>query len=90
MIYHIFKGAPQIANPKIKEILRFYKRFRRNPHGAATPATDGGGGRGQRGGMKCTAFVFVEKLKENQRFCHRTRKCRDIENKQQTENHQNS
>ena len=39
MIYHIFKGAPQIANPKIKEILRFYKRFRRNPHGAATPAT---------------------------------------------------
>ena len=24
MIYHIFKGAPQIANPKIKEILRFY------------------------------------------------------------------
>ena len=28
MIYHIFKGAPQIANPKIKEILRFYKPFR--------------------------------------------------------------
>ena len=86
MIYHIFKGAPQIANPKIKEILRFYKRFRRNPHGAATPATDGGG----RGGAKGTAFVFVEKPKENQRFCHRTRKGRDIKKKHQIENHQNT
>ena len=90
MIYHIFKGAPQIANPKIKEILRFYKPFRQNPHGARTPATERGGERGQRGCTKCTAFVFVEKSKENKRFCHRTRKCRDIEKKQQTENHQNT
>ena len=61
MIYHIFKGAPQIANPKIKEILWFYKRFGKNPHGARTPATERGGERVRE--MYAPAFCIKTKGK---------------------------
>ena len=46
MIYHISRGAPKSTKPKIKETLGFYKRFRANVRGTATPATDGGGAYG--------------------------------------------
>ena len=59
MIYHIFKRAPQIANPKIKEFLRFSKRFCANVHGTRGASyrdpprgkTDRGGGRAPRRGV---------------------------------------
>ena len=43
MIYHISRGAPKSTKPKIKETLRFYKRFRANVRGTGDASTERGG-----------------------------------------------
>ena len=57
MIYHISRGAPKSTKPKIKETLRFYKRFRANVRGTGGASTDGGGKGGERGG-RCSGLKF--------------------------------
>ena len=64
MIYHISKGAPKSTNPKIKEILRFYKPFRADVRGTRRQLPEGGGeGGGEAGGVLGLRFpVFRGRL----------------------------